>query len=598
MGLTRVDYWRLAAATLLVLATSGFIFATLSQRAMAFGWPSEWIVSVLTSGWTFPSVAAACALGVGTLFVGFIFAQRPRADHGTARFGTEKDLKRAGLRAASGILLGQQGDRFVVAGGQDHVGLFAPTRGGKGVSVVVPNLLTWQASAVVFDTKQENFRITSGYRAAHGSEVYLFNPSSLETHRFNYLDAVRRDPVHRVGDLQMIAALLYPDPERGEKHWAENARELFLGLGLLLLDNYAALGTVYAGVQPGDVSLAAVRRLATQEKPLAEVFEGWLKIDRGAPRRLDPECRRILGSMAVKPYKEFGSIVSTLAAGLALFANQVISSATASSDFDLLDLRRGGEFGKPITVYVNVPPGEIKRLAKLVNLFFQLVTNVLTRDMPRPGEHQVLLLMDEFAALGRMGSLKSAIPVIAGYQVRFLAILQSVSQLREIYGPDGANAIMENLRYRLIMTPNSVATAEEVSKMLGVYGARQRSRSRQGDKVHASATDSLMRRNLLNPDELLRLPADQLLVLVEGHRPLRIEKARYYEHRFFVGKWNHWEYDSDGPSSIEVEEIQLRKEPEVKTIEEYVSEQSREIEEAAVEAANEIGDLMDALAAT
>src|SRR5262249_34417818 len=136
-------------------------------------------------------------LGVGLLFaaglavavaMGIARSLRPPL-HGAARWASEAELAGAGLRAEQGVMLGREGGRLLVFGGPEHVMLHAPTRSGKGVGVVIPNLLTWPDSVVVLDVKRENWEASAGFRAAHGQEVILFDPLDAEgrTARFNPL---------------------------------------------------------------------------------------------------------------------------------------------------------------------------------------------------------------------------------------------------------------------------------------------------------------------------------------------------------------------------------------------------------------------------
>ena len=94
------------------------------------------------------------------------------------------------------ILLGRYGGRYLALPGQLSVMLSAPTRSGKGVGVVIPNLLHWPDSVVVLDIKGENHAITSGFRAARGQPVYAFSPFDEQacSHRWNPLSAVRTSP--------------------------------------------------------------------------------------------------------------------------------------------------------------------------------------------------------------------------------------------------------------------------------------------------------------------------------------------------------------------------------------------------------------------
>ena len=100
----------------------------------------------------------------------------------------------------------------VITGGPEHMLLYAPTRSGKGVGIVVPNLLNWPDSAVVLDIKKENWQLTAGFRKSAGQEVFLFDPLDPEgrTHRWNPLSTVRRGTEFQIEDLQRLADLFIP----------------------------------------------------------------------------------------------------------------------------------------------------------------------------------------------------------------------------------------------------------------------------------------------------------------------------------------------------------------------------------------------------
>jgi type IV secretion system protein VirD4 len=160
-----------------------------------------------------------CGIGLLVVLPAALFAAaRPRrALHGNARFASLAEVRGAGLlgdsdAAGPGILVGRYGRHFLALAGQLSVMLSAPTRSGKGVGVVIPNLLNWPDSVVVLDVKGENFAATAGYRAAHGQAVYAFSPfdEGARSHRWNPLSAVRTSPLHRVGDLLTVGQVFFP----------------------------------------------------------------------------------------------------------------------------------------------------------------------------------------------------------------------------------------------------------------------------------------------------------------------------------------------------------------------------------------------------
>src|SRR6476619_6101357 len=147
---------------------------------------------------------AASGFGFLILLPGTLVAaaRRRRPLHGDARFANLAEVARAGLLADQrqparpAILVGRYRGRFLSLPGQLSVMLSAPTRSGKGVGVVIPNLLNWPDSAVVLDIKGENHAAAAGYRAACGQAVFAFSPfdESACSHRWNPLGGVRTSP--------------------------------------------------------------------------------------------------------------------------------------------------------------------------------------------------------------------------------------------------------------------------------------------------------------------------------------------------------------------------------------------------------------------
>ena len=183
-------------------------------------------------------LASALAFVAVATPVWLLLRPTKRSLFGDARWASKREIWRAGLLGAKGIVVGTYGRRYLMFGGSQHVILSAPTRSGKGVGIVIPNLLTWSDSAVVLDIKQENHAVTSAYRSKHGQPCYLFNPaaSDYRTHRYNPLAYISADPNFRIDDIQKIANMLFPDQQGVDPIWTATPRSLFLGIVLLLLE--------------------------------------------------------------------------------------------------------------------------------------------------------------------------------------------------------------------------------------------------------------------------------------------------------------------------------------------------------------------------
>jgi type IV secretion system protein VirD4 len=439
---------------------------------------------------------------------------------GNARFATTAEMKRANLFGGEGILLGKKGGKFIIAEGTEHVLVAAPSRSGKGVGIVVPNLLNWNGSAVVLDVKKENFRITSGFREKCGHKVYLFDPADPEgiTHCYNPLDIISHNPLLRINDIQKIANFITPNPMDGDPMWASEARKLFLSAVLFLQDTKKdlTLGEVYRfinGNTAGDMS----ELLANNEAAL------------------DPSCIYNMINFISMGDKQRSGVKSTLTSALDLFDNPLIDQATSKSDFTFADLRK-----KKITLYVGVTPNNLSRLKPLLNLFFQQCIDYQTQSLPNKTTEpeKILLLMDEFTALGRMDIIKDGIAFFAGYHIRLMPVIQGPSQLADKYGEHGKRSMISNFKYRVIFAPNDPSDAEAISRELGIKTAKQRSRSGSiGDGKGRSVTTSETGRALLLPQEVKQLSHKKEVIIVEAMPPIMADKIVYHEDADFKDRF-------------------------------------------------------------
>ncbi len=471
-----------------------------------------------------PHVLRAIVGGLiaGTILLGglgyALWARNP-ALHGAARFATEGELRRHGFRSASGIVVGRKRGRFLTFGGPEHVIVEAPTRSGKGVGIVIPNLLTWQGSVVVLDVKRENYDATAGFRAHYGQEVFLFNPTDREgrTARYNPLAHIdRTDPDDVIIELQKIATMLFVAPEHGEAFWATGARTGFAGVGAWLAeatDSPLTFGEIYRHMTEGDVRAFFKRELA---KPSLALSTG---------------CRTALSDFAGGSDNSFADIKKTITNVLGLWLNPVVDAATAASDFDLRDLRK-----RPMSIYLGVSPDELDRIAPLYNLLFQQLIDLNVRELPDDTTPvPVLVILDEFARIGRASVIASAFSYVAGYGIRLLPVIQSRSQLRGVYGEHVADEIVANCGVEVAFTPKELRVANELSERIGYIGQDSITKSLTIDGLLAnrSKSTSEQRRALLLPQELMQFPSNKLILLRGGIPPIVGDKIFHFKSRFF-----------------------------------------------------------------
>jgi type IV secretion system protein VirD4 len=480
-------------------------------------------------------------LGFGVPLVAWavlaVLILKPRAPafHGNARFATRADLARAGLLKPSpdGVIIGKHRRDHLYLGGLQHVVMTAPTRTGKTTSIAIPVLLTYDHSVVVMDLKGELFQATSGHRHAQGQAVYKFAPYAEDgrTHRFNPFLCLSPDPRVRISEIQTLGAILYPDDPNKDPFWIAQARSTFFGFASLMFESWDRL--VRSGV-PADPntdssfpSFERIYRLSSGngQGSLKEQIGHWLA---GADF-LGEQTRTALSSLCGLAEQTFSSVIATMQEPLQQFLSPLLAAATNACDFDVASLRK-----RRMSVYVVIPPAKLGESSKLLNIFFSTVVGQNLKATPQEDpsiRNQVLLLMDEFTAMGRVGVLSERISITAGYWVRDLTIIQSHSQLRATYGADAAQTYVTNHAASIVFTPREQQDADDYSKMLGDTTLRRRNRT--VSKGATSYTYTEERRPLMLPQELKALANDEQIIFYEGCPPIRCRKNWYFKSAFF-----------------------------------------------------------------
>jgi len=478
--------------------------------------------------------ASLAGLGFMSLVPLAMLWPRRRTLHGDARFATRREVARAGLLGERGIILGAWGRRCLMLAGQQGVCLAAPPRAGKGTGVVIPNLLNWPDSVICVDIKKENWTLTAGFRERVGQACYLFDPFSEDryTARWNPFHYVAANPERRVNDLQRIAEMLYPDPPNVDPFWTASARSLFLGIALYLFETPSLPNTIGEVLRQG---------MASDDEGFGQHWKRLIEGRNSGTFPLSPQCVRALYDVIDLAPVTASSIRKTFTSRLDLWLNPMLDWATSGNDFDLRELR-----AKRISIYVGVNPDDLHRLRPVVNLLFQQAIGLQTRELPEhnPGlKYQVMMLLDEFAALGRIPIIGEAISYLPGYNVRVVMVVQTPSQLREVYGPHAAETMLKSLAARIVFAAKDHTDAREISDELGYTTVRVKTISSpmfgfSGNKGQRARSQNVseQRRALLLPQEVKALGAEEAIIFYEGLRPIRARKIRYFQDRRFTAR--------------------------------------------------------------
>jgi type IV secretion system protein VirD4 len=440
------------------------------------------------------------------------------ATYGSARWATALEIRAAGLASPDGVVLGQFENDYLRHDGPEHVLCFAPTRSGKGVGLVVPTLLTWPGSCIVHDIKGENWSLTSGFRSRHG-RVLLFDPTNAKSAAYNPLLEVRRGE-WEVRDVQNVADVLV-DPEGSlerRSHWEKTSHSLLVG---------AILHVLYA--EP-DKTLAGVAGfLSDPKRPIEVTLRAMMTTAHLGEAGPHPVIASAARELLNKSENERSGVLSTAMSFLGLYRDPVVAQVTHRCDWRIRDLV---ESDRPTTLYLVVPPSDISRTKPLVRLILNQIGRRLTEDLHARGRrHRLLLMLDEFPALGRLDFFESALAFMAGYGLKSFLIAQSLNQIEKAYGPN--NAILDNCYVRVSFATNDERTAKRVSDALGTATEMRAMKNYAGHRLspwlgHLMVSRQETARPLLTPGEVMQLPPDDELVLVSGVPPIRAKKVRYF----------------------------------------------------------------------
>jgi len=439
--------------------------------------------------------------------------------YGSARWAEKKEVEAASLLGPDGVVLGRYDHAYLRHDGPEHVLCFAPTRSGKGVGLVVPSLLTWPGSAIVHDIKGENWQLTAGFRAKHG-RVLLFDPTNTKSAAYNPLLEVRRGE-WEVRDVQNIADILV-DPEGSlekRNHWEKTSHALLVG---------AILHVLYA---EDDKTLAGVAAfLSDPKRPIESTLAAMMKTAHLGEARPHPVIASAARELLNKSDNERSGVLSTAMSFLGLYRDPVIAEVTRRCDWRITDIV-GDK--RPTTLYLVVPPSDINRTKPLIRLILNQVGRRLTEDLQaKAGRHRLLLMLDEFPALGRLDFFESALAFMAGYGLKSFLIAQSLNQIEKAYGAN--NSILDNCHVRVSFATNDERTAKRVSDALGTATEMKAMKNYAGHRLspwlgHLMVSRSETARPLLTPGEIMQLPPADEIVMVAGTPPIRAKKARYYE---------------------------------------------------------------------
>jgi type IV secretion system protein VirD4 len=538
--------------------------------------PFDGLINSVILAALFPLLVCTVAAVVSFFVISFARGaglNRAKNLYGTARWGNEKDLKKFGLTQASGVVLAEfqsakldfrvnpknssislklkKPAPFVCHQGGTNTLTIAPTRSGKGVGSIIPTCLSYPQSMIIFDPKGELFEITAGFRRRF-SRILKFSPISRDTVRFNPLEEVELTE-QAFADIGLILTNMFEQPRGGESNstasfFDNNAQDLLTGLIFHILSskiypkdmkNLNGVLTVLSGAASQETTNESGEQTGLGDELLNEMktadhFDKYGEKSGYIHRIIENVANLVLGMH----FKVRSDVFSTVFSKMRLFEDPYIAYVTGESDFKLQDFY---DCKEPVTLYLTVPFSDIRRIAPVFRLLVSFMLNKFSRGEASYGsagfKNRILFLLDEFKTLGAFPFLSDTMGILAGYGITFYIVVQALNQIVDLYGQH--HTFMDNCKTVMVYAPGKIEDAKTFSEMIGKESVIHDNLSVSGSRYSVSlnninSSTQEIARDLMNPDELMKLPPTEALILNQGMPAYIAKKCVYYEDKRFM----------------------------------------------------------------
>lgn len=477
----------------------------------------------------------------------------------------QKTIKNKNEFLSNGVVLGKdkKGNEYRHLG-VEHILVMAPTRSGKGVGIVLPTLWTWKGSVFINDIKEENYNLTAKYRESIGQKVLKFKPASInDSCSYNPLAEINLGTESDYQDSIVIADILVDTGKNSDPHWSENAKNFLICIIMYVCYNksfsrYGAnLRDIYSFItDPTETITQKVEKLISSDtitcdgdkkftydndkyKSIFHAIYGHIVTIDGKERPfIHPSIFLMAGKIKNTPEKELGSIISTAITNLQIFIDPAINKNTSKSDFKIRDLMFSDT---PISLYFVVRPRDLFIARTILKLITTQLVNELTVELgtnKRLYNHRLLLLLDEFPAIGRLSFFETSLAFIAGYGLKVLLITQEIKQIIDIYGEN--NKIIGNCHIQVYFTPNDERTPKLISEKLGNKTIIEKSLSYKGFKYLSNWnwSERAISRALMTSAEVAQMDMNDEIIFVTGLKPIKAKKIKWYETPMYIERSN------------------------------------------------------------
>ena len=539
-----------------------------------------------------PRLTSQFQLGICSLLVGSLiiltmpyWKKKKLKSHGEAEFGTYDDLKKNKKKPSDVDFLSGNENGFVIGyvktlsgklkllydTSMIHIALFLPTRGGKGVGYIIPSLVAGlkERSTFISDIKKENYELTSWYRAKIlKHKILKFEPMSELSNSYNFLSEVRYGTNYEIEDCRIIGTMIVGEDESKDPFWGDSAKDTISTLTSYvhykevssrpeedpdITDVRVSLNDVISIITNTENSLYRMfakylGKSMEEDEDFNEMPEDFILKEKTVEKLrkiyTDEESIKALNK-GLHPFvaKQFGyllqntgentfkSITSTAKTKLQVFEIPSVVKNIGKSDFKALDLVNGDN---PVDLYFVIKPKDIDLLAPLVRIMYIQLTNLLMESLSKKN-FNIIFLMDELNAYGRMKPLVKGLGYYAGFGIKMVGIFQGLDQLNSTYDKQGKE-VLNGCQIQVFGRPNDEAAPDYISKTLGKETIRVKSKNiglKGGGNVSEQGKD------LLSPSETRLLPDRKAVVITGYKKPLLLDKLYYYEYPELLKRTQH-----------------------------------------------------------
>ncbi len=483
-------------------------------------------------------ICLGSGLAVALTWIWFNPFTKLNHEYGDAAWAKKADVKKMGLYAETGVILGQAFGNYLRTDKPLSIMLFAPPGTGKTAGVVIPTLFSCGNSLIIFDVKGELYNITSKRRSEF-SKVIRFALGEEDSACWNPL--AKECLPERWADIEIkidrISSVIYATDSKD--HWATEAKPLFQFFALYLIHKH------------GGTSIPEVRSFALSAGGEPQEFIAQLLDENEGT--LPPRILEEGNGALAKADKEFAGVFSSFKAALNAFADPYLKRTLGSNDFVFSEFRKERH-----SVYLIVKAEDVERLAPVVRLFFEELSLYILSVAPEKDSHTVTMVIDEMPRLGKLDQVINAPALMRGNRGNVLMIAQDYDQIKEVYGPTGPGKVNGTVAYRIILAQNNFDSAESISKHIGDATRKKESVSTSAGQLMGTVSTSTEGFKLASSQFLMSMKEEDCIVISQNYasRPIFGQQVRWYKDKIMKKLAGEYKPVIDVKKSIEPEKAQ------------------------------------------